>query len=110
MNADKSRQHQAGADEGAELLSWTARDLPSGRHQFHRERLMTQIHELRQHEPQVAEAGVANPAAEPGPTGRSLLRRLPRPSLVLPALVAAVAGAVVAVNVMTGSDGVRARS
>lgn len=68
---------------------------------------MTQIHELRQHEPQAAEAGVADPAAGPGPTGRSLLRRLPRPSLVLPALVAAVAGAVVAVNVMTGSDGVR---
>lgn len=101
MNADKSRQHQTDPDEGAELLSWTARDLPAGRHQFHRERLMTQIHELRQNESHAAE-----PTAEPGSTARRRFR-LPRPSLVLPVLAAAVAGAVVAVNVTTGTDGVR---
>jgi RNA polymerase sigma factor (sigma-70 family) len=43
MNANTSRQHPAEWDQEAQLLSQTARDLPTGRHQFHKERLMAQI-------------------------------------------------------------------
>ncbi|MFJ6573719.1 CU044_5270 family protein [Streptomyces sp. NPDC091292] len=92
MNANpsrktSSRQHP---DETADLLSRTARDLPPGRHQFHKEHLMAQINDMRQNDQ------------------RSQRRfRLPRPAIALPAMAAVVAGAVVAATAMTDSGGVR---
>ncbi|MGW2746906.1 CU044_5270 family protein [Streptomyces sp. NPDC001450] len=91
MNADTSRQHPAEEDESARLLSWTARDLPTGRHQFHKERLMAHIHDTRQAEHRTT--------AVPAKTRRF---RLPRPAIALPAMAAALAAAVVAGNAMSG--------
>lgn len=82
-NANTSGQGPAGPDESAQLLSWTARDLPAGRHRFHKERLMARI----QHEQRTE-------ATTPSGTRRF---RLPRPSITLPLAAAAVAGAVVVV-------------
>ncbi|MFD8417993.1 CU044_5270 family protein [Streptomyces sp. NPDC059466] len=66
-----------------ELLQATERDLPAGRHQLHRERLMTQIHEdLR--------PSSATPAAVTR-RSRPLLRR----AIVVPVAGFALAGAVV---------------
>ncbi|MFI8243066.1 CU044_5270 family protein [Streptomyces sp. NPDC085866] len=96
MNADTSRQNPAEWDESAQLFSRTARDLPTGRHQFHRERLMAQIHDMQQEE----RTATAAPA-------KARRFRLPRPAIVLPALAAAVAAAVVAGNAMSGGGGVR---
>ncbi|MCX4762895.1 CU044_5270 family protein [Streptomyces sp. NBC_01275] len=100
MNANTSRQNPAEWDESAELLSRTARDLPTGRHQFHKERLMAQIHDMQQQDSRATTAASAAPAKV-----RRL--RLPRPAIALPALVAAVAAAVVAGTTMTNSSGVR---
>ncbi|WP_405586001.1 CU044_5270 family protein [Streptomyces sp. NBC_01092] len=86
MNANTPRPHPAEWDESAtELLSHTARDLPSGRHEFHKERLMAQIHDMRQDEHN----------ATPAP-GRKRRLRLPRPAIALPLTAVAVAAAVVA--------------
>ncbi|MEU6550502.1 CU044_5270 family protein [Streptomyces sp. NPDC046915] len=96
MNADTSRQDQAEWDESAQLFSRTARDLPTGRHQFHRERLMAQIHDTQREE---------RTGAAPAKARRGF--RLPRPAIVLPAMAAAVAAAVVAGTAMSGGGGVR---
>ncbi|MFE7775762.1 CU044_5270 family protein [Streptomyces sp. NPDC057445] len=96
MNADTSRQNPAEWDESAQLLSRAARDLPTGRHQFHRERLMAQIHDMQQEE----RTATAAPA-------KARRFRLPRAAIVLPAMAAAVAGAVVAGSAMSGGGGVR---
>jgi len=77
MNANTSRQQPAEWEEGAQLLSRTARDLPAGRHQFHKERMMAQIHELQQDERAVVTAV------------KTRRFRLPRPAIVLPAMAAA---------------------
>lgn len=96
MNANTPRQSPAERDESAQqLLSRTARDLPAGRHQFHKERLMAQIHQIQQEE---------RTAAAPARTRRF---RLPRPAIMLPALAAALAGTVVAAVVMNDGGGVR---
>ncbi|WP_046732428.1 CU044_5270 family protein [Streptomyces humi] len=92
MTANTSRNHPAEGDGSAELLSATARDLPPGRHQFHKERLMAQIHDMRQAE------RTATPAPEPR-------RRFPRPAVVLPLTAAALATAVVAGVVLSGNGG-----
>ncbi|MGW0876322.1 CU044_5270 family protein [Streptomyces sp. NPDC002740] len=96
MNANTSRQSPAEGEESAQLFARTARDLPTGRHQFHKERLMAQIHEERQEE--------RTAAAAPGGTRRL---RLPRPAITLPLLAAALAGVVVAGVATTGGEGVR---
>jgi hypothetical protein len=97
MNANTPRQSPAEQDEGAQqLLSRTARDLPAGRHQFHKERLMAQIHQIQQEERTAAVA--------PARTRRF---RLPRPAITLPALAAALAGTVVAVVAMNDGGGLR---
>ncbi|MET8163987.1 CU044_5270 family protein [Streptomyces sp. NPDC005329] len=96
MNANTSRQSPAEGEESAQLFARTARDLPTGRHQFHKERLMAQIHEARQEE--------RTPAAAPGGTRRL---RLPHPAITWPVLAAALAGVVVAGVATTGGDGVR---
>lgn len=93
MNANTSRQSPAEWDESDELLSRTARDLPTGRHQFHKERLMAQIHDTQQQD-----SRTATPA-------KARRFRLPRPAFALPAMVAAAAGAVVVATVLGGNGG-----
>ncbi|MGW6521806.1 CU044_5270 family protein [Streptomyces sp. NPDC054950] len=104
MNANTSRQSPAEGEESAQLFTRTARDLPTGRHQFHRERLMAQIHEARQEERQEERQQERTTAGVPGRIRRL---RLPRPAITLPVLAAALAGVVVAGVVRTGGDGVR---
>lgn len=95
MNANTSRQNAAEWSEGAQLFDRTTRDLPPGRHQFHKERMMAQIHEIQ------AEQHAAAKPADPARTRRF---RLPRPAIALPALAAALAGVVVA-GVATSGGG-----
>ncbi|MFF5477137.1 CU044_5270 family protein [Streptomyces sp. NPDC012935] len=102
MNANTSRQHPAERDDSAELLSRTARDLPVGRHEFHRERLMAQIHDM-QREERTATGAPAVPEAD----AEVRRFRLPRPAIVLPAMAAAVAGIVVAGFAVSGGGGAR---
>ncbi|MFJ5777123.1 CU044_5270 family protein [Streptomyces sp. NPDC093094] len=89
MNANTSRQSPAERENGTELFSRTARDLPAGRHQFHKERLMAQIQQ-EQHIP----AAAAAPRR----------RRLTRPVIALPVLATAVAAAFVAVSLTQGQE------
>ncbi|POX44458.1 hypothetical protein C3489_36365 [Streptomyces sp. Ru71] len=93
MSANTSRPGPGEWEEAARLLSTTARDLPTGRHERHRELLMTRI-EQAQH-------------TQAAPTGEARARRarLPRPAITLPALAAAVAAAVIAGTAMSGGDG-----
>lgn len=97
MNANTPRQSPAEWEEGAHLFDRTTRDLPTGRHQFHKERMMARIHELQQQDERAATTAPA----------KARRFRLPRPAIVLPALAAAVAGAVVAGSAMSGGGGVR---
>ncbi|MFG2424152.1 CU044_5270 family protein [Streptomyces sp. NPDC048448] len=90
MKATRSRQTPAEWEESAPLLPQTARDLPTGRHQFHKERLMAHI--------QRAESTTTTAPARPKTRGL----RLPRPAFVLPVLALAVAGTVVAGTVLNG--------
>lgn len=97
MNANTPRQSPAEHDESAkQLLSRTAHDLPAGRHQFHKERLMAQIHQSQQEERTAAAEAVA-----PART-----RRL-RPAITLPVLAAALAGTVVAGVALNDNSGVK---
>jgi hypothetical protein len=95
MNANTSRQNPAEWEQDAQLLSQTARDLPSGRHQFHKERMMAQIQQLQQ----------AEPTSAPAKVRRS--RLLPRPAIALPAMAVALTAAVVGGVVMNDGGGVR---
>ncbi|WPW29872.1 CU044_5270 family protein [Streptomyces atratus] len=93
MTANPSRQSPAEWEESAQLLPLTTRELPSGRHQFHKERLMARI----QQEERTATAAAAEPKA----------RRftMPRRAFAVPAMACALAGAVfVGASVFT-SDG-----
>ena len=45
MNASPSQPHPAEWTETQGLLPSVERDLPAGRHQFHKEQMMAQIHE-----------------------------------------------------------------
>ncbi|MGW0708228.1 CU044_5270 family protein [Streptomyces sp. NPDC002643] len=113
MNANTSRQNPAEWDESAaELLSRTARDLPPGRHRFHKEQLMAQIHDMRQDVQGVqgARGERTETAAAPATTTvRPRRLRLPRPAFALPALAAAVAAAVIAGVSLSGGDGTGVR-
>ncbi|MGW0825932.1 CU044_5270 family protein [Streptomyces sp. NPDC002845] len=98
MNANTSRQSAAEWEEGAQLFDRTTRDLPPGRHQFHKERMMAQIHEAQQ-TGQAEHTGVGAKTVAPAKIRRF---RLPRPAIALPALAAALAGVVVAGVVASG--------
>ncbi|WP_030756302.1 CU044_5270 family protein [Streptomyces sp. NRRL F-5135] len=91
MNANSSRQSPAEWEESAHLLPQPARDLPTGRHQFHKERLMAHIQQ-EQHNVTAA----ATPATEVREATTTRRFRLPRPAIALPAMALALAGAVVA--------------
>ncbi|MEU1182329.1 CU044_5270 family protein [Streptomyces sp. NPDC005820] len=91
MNASPSHQpHPAEWTETQSLLPSAERDLPAGRHQFHKEQMMARIHEdLRT--PRTAPVA---PPKRPNP----FLRR----AVLLPAAAFALAGAVVGGLALTG--------
>ncbi|GAB2898015.1 hypothetical protein GCM10027074_76510 [Streptomyces deserti] len=94
MSANTPRQSPGAREEAvAQLLSHTARDLPTGRHEYHKERLMARIEQAQR-----------TRESSPGTPGIPKVRRLrlPRPAVALPALAAAVAAAVIAGTAMTG--------
>lgn len=93
MNANTPRPGPAEWEEAARLLSGTARDLPVGRHEQHKERLMAHIEQARR---------TQDSAPAPAKDRRV---RLPRPAIALPALAAVLAAAVVAGTAMSGGDG-----
>jgi hypothetical protein len=93
MNAHTPRQAPTDGEQDAALLSRTARDLPAGRHQLHKERLMARIQQ-EQHETTTARDG-----------GRRF--RLPRPAITLPLMAAALAAVVVAGVLNDDGAGVR---
>ncbi|MFF7071578.1 CU044_5270 family protein [Streptomyces pseudovenezuelae] len=88
MNASPSQPHPAEWTETQGLLPSVERDLPAGRHQFHKEQMMVQIRE-----------DLRNTAVTP-------VRRNPflRRAVLLPALACALAGAVVGGLALTGGD------
>ncbi|MEU0407348.1 CU044_5270 family protein [Streptomyces griseorubiginosus] len=91
MNASPSQPHPAEWTETQGLLPSVERDLPAGRHQFHKEQMMVQIREDLRTTP-------VAPARRPNP----FLRR----AVLLPALACALAGAVVGSLALTdGGDG-----
>ncbi|GHF48139.1 CU044_5270 family protein [Streptomyces griseosporeus] len=89
MSANTPRHSPGTRQEAAQLLSRTARDLPTGRHEHHKERLMAYIEQTQR----TQEAPRAT-------TPRRL--RLSRPAIALPALAAAVAATVIAGTALTG--------
>ncbi|MFJ1969142.1 CU044_5270 family protein [Streptomyces sp. NPDC087903] len=94
MNASPSQPHPAEWTETQELLPSVERDLPAGRHQFHKEQMMAQIHEdLR------TDRTNARPVLAPR-------RRNPflRRAILLPAGAFALAGAVVAGVALSGGN------
>ncbi|GAB7109283.1 hypothetical protein JCM4814A_75970 [Streptomyces phaeofaciens JCM 4814] len=93
MNASPSQPHPAEWTETQDLQPSVERDLPAGRHQFHKEHLMAQIHDdLR------TTRSAAAPAVRP--------RRNPflRRAVLLPAAAFVLAGAVVAGFALSGGD------
>ncbi|MFF3730106.1 CU044_5270 family protein [Streptomyces sp. NPDC002476] len=97
MNTDRCRQNPAEWEESAQLLPLPERDLPTGRHQFHKEALMALIQQDEQHNERRAGTDSGRPAARRF-TGR---RRL----IALPVLACALAGAVLVGNSLSGGDG-----
>ncbi|NEB00165.1 CU044_5270 family protein [Streptomyces sp. SID13726] len=90
MNASPSQPHPAEWTETQGLLPSVERDLPAGRHQFHKEQMMAQIREDLRTTPAVA------------PVRRNpFLRR----AVLLPALACALAGAVVGGLALAGGGG-----
>ncbi|MGW2087982.1 CU044_5270 family protein [Streptomyces sp. NPDC001880] len=94
MNANPSRQSPAEWEESAQLLPLTTRELPPGRHQFHKEQLMTRI---QQEEERTATAAAAEP--------KTRRFTMPRRAFVVPAMACALAGAVVVGASMFNSGG-----
>ncbi|MEV7119901.1 CU044_5270 family protein [Kitasatospora griseola] len=92
MNASPSQPRPADRPETDGFLPTVERDLPTGRHQFHKERLMAQIHE---------DLAVPTPAAR---RRNPFLRRV----VLLPVAACVLAGAVVVgAGLSRGSDPVR---
>ncbi|MFG3050062.1 CU044_5270 family protein [Kitasatospora sp. NPDC048239] len=86
MNASPSQPHPAEWPEAAGLLPTVERDLPTGRHDFHKERLMARIHED-------LDNAAANPVRASTPKQRNpFLRR----AVLLPIAACTLTGAVLA--------------
>lgn len=94
MNTDRS-PHPAEWRETDGLLPPAERDLPVGRHEFHKERLMAQIHD----EPRTTTAPAAAPAR---PQERRGWFR--RPAIVVPLAAFALAGVIATGGVLAGQD------
>ncbi|WP_430379698.1 CU044_5270 family protein [Streptomyces sp. B1-3] len=95
MNASPSQPHPAEWTETQGLLPSEERDLPAGRHQFHKEQMMARIRE------DLRTTAVAPARNSPSPVParpRPFLRR----AVLLPALACALAGAVVGGVALTG--------
>ncbi|MGW7441504.1 CU044_5270 family protein [Streptomyces sp. NPDC054849] len=130
MKATQSRQNPAEWEESVPLLPQTVRDLPAGRHQFHKERLMAHIEQDGQRDQGVTAAGPDRPkgqARDQGPARGRGEGRAPgrgegwgrgrgfgrgrglglRPAFTLPVVALALAGAVIAGTVLndTGAGG-----
>ncbi|MFD8027983.1 CU044_5270 family protein [Streptomyces sp. NPDC048231] len=97
MKANQSRQSPVEWKESAALLPQAGRDLPAGRHQFHKERLMAHIQQDTQRVEHPGTAGSVRP--------KSSGLRMPRLAIALPVAAFAVAGAVVAGVVLNGGAG-----
>ena len=102
MNASPShRPHPAEWTETQSLLPSAERDLPAGRHQFHKEQMMARIHEDLRTSSRTAATSPVAPVKRSNP----FLRR----TILLPAAAFALAGAVVGGLALTGggTDGGR---
>jgi len=84
MRINGARPGEIGRQPDAPLGPPPARDLPAGRHHFHRERLMTMIEQERR--------GIPTPGAAAGPDRRW---RMPRLSVAVPTVATALAGLIV---------------
>jgi len=102
MNASPShRPHPAEWTETQSLLPSAERDLPAGRHQFHKEQMMARIHEDLRTSTRTSATSPVAPLKRSNP----FLRR----TILLPAAAFALAGAVVGGLALTGggTDGGR---
>ncbi|MFF0553890.1 CU044_5270 family protein [Streptomyces sp. NPDC004311] len=94
MNADLSRSHPAGRGDDP-LLPLAERELPAGRHQFHKERLMAQIRQDLRADGAGDRGTAAAPAAAAPATG-SARRPFLRRAVLVPASAFVLAGALAA--------------
>ncbi|WP_371673940.1 CU044_5270 family protein [Streptomyces sp. NBC_00289] len=94
MNASPSQPHPAEWTETQRLLPSVERDLPAGRHQFHKEQMMAQIHEDLRTDRTNARPALAARRRNP------FLRR----AILVPAGAFALAGAVVAGFALSGGN------
>ncbi|WEH17353.1 CU044_5270 family protein [Streptomyces sp. VNUA24] len=95
MNASPShRPHPAEWTETQSLLPSAERDLPAGRHQFHREQMMARIHEDLRTPSRTSATSPVAPVKRSNP----FLRR----TILLPAAALALAGAVAGGLTLTG--------
>ncbi|WP_326549370.1 CU044_5270 family protein [Micromonospora sp. NBC_01813] len=87
MRINGTRPEEAGRQLDAPLGPPPARDLPAGRHHFHREQLMTMIDQ---------ETRTASAATGPAPAAPARTRwRLPRLAIAVPTVATALAGLIV---------------
>jgi hypothetical protein len=94
MNANPSQPHPAEWTETQDLLPSVERDLPAGRHQFHKEQMMAQIHE-----------NLRAPDRTPAPAAPQRQRNpFLRRGILLPVAAFALAGAVVAGLALSGGN------
>ncbi|MZF85113.1 CU044_5270 family protein [Streptomyces sp. SID5643] len=97
MNASPShRPHPAEWTETQSLLPSAERDLPAGRHQFHKEQMMARIHEDLRTSSRTSGISPVAPVKRSNP----FLRR----TVLLPAAAFALAGAVVGGLALTGGE------
>ncbi|MBT2440161.1 CU044_5270 family protein [Streptomyces sp. ISL-36] len=94
MNVHRSEHRPVGSRQSEDLPTFEERDLPAGRHQFHKERLMSQIHHDR-----LADAAARSP-------------RNPffRKAVLVPAAAALVGALAIGVLALTPGDAVDAGS
>ncbi|MEU6236370.1 CU044_5270 family protein [Kitasatospora sp. NPDC047058] len=106
MNGKLSQPHPAAWEETKHLLPSAERELPAGRHQFHKERLMARIRDdLRPADATPATSATPATPARPAPAAKPRSPFLRR-AVLLPVTACALAGAVATgVHVLSGEDG-----
>ncbi|SER79136.1 hypothetical protein SAMN04487983_102264 [Streptomyces sp. yr375] len=109
MKASQSRQSPAEWEESAPLLPQAVRELPAGRRQFHKERLMARIQQdIQQDSQQGIQSDVQQgEGAVVGRPVRAKARRfrLPRPAFALPVMALTLTSAVVVGTVLNNGGG-----
>ncbi|MFJ3787671.1 CU044_5270 family protein [Kitasatospora sp. NPDC090091] len=88
MNADLSQPHPAEREQSEHFLPSVGRELPAGRHEFHKERLMTRIHD------DLRTAAPARPTRATGSRSPFLRRTLLRRPVLLPVAACVLAGTI----------------